>query len=327
MRSNPYHFKQKREIIMKQAEKLNAVIENIEKVIVGKRDVIELALITMLSGGHLLLEDVPGVGKTTLGKALAQSVDCSFSRITFTPDTLPGDVTGMTIYRMQTGEFQYMPGAVMHDILLADEINRTSPKTQASLLEAMEEGQVTVDGKNYPLSPVFIVIATQNPIEHLGTFELPEAQLDRFLMKISMGYPNLKEEESDMVSRVLAGQETGILKPVMTMAEISEAKKEVSQVALHPDVMNYAVDIVRATRKDEDLLLGASPRAAIALVKAAKSRAYLKGRDYVIPEDIVKMVQYVLPHRLVLSSKAELERRKKNDVLAAIMRQVKVPVL
>lgn len=312
---------------MVQKEKLNRVIDNIEKVIVGKREVIELAVITMLSGGHLLLEDVPGVGKTTLGKALAQSVACSFSRITFTPDTLPGDVTGMTVYHMQTGEFRYMPGVVMHDILLADEINRTSPKTQAALLEAMEEGQVTVDGKTYPLSPVFMVIATQNPIEQLGTFELPEAQLDRFLMKISMGYPTLKEEETDMVSRILSGQEVRALKPVMTLEEIKEIKAEAAGVMVHPDVMSYAVDIVRATRKSEDILQGVSPRAAIALVKAARSRAYLNGRDYTIPEDVAQMVRPVLSHRLILSSKAEFEGRKKKDVLTAVMRQIRVPVL
>lgn len=308
-------------------EKLNAVIENMEKIIVGKREIIELTLITMLSGGHLLLEDVPGVGKTTLGKALAQSMACTFSRITFTPDTLPGDVTGMTIYHMQTGEFRYMPGAVMHDVLLADEINRTSPKTQAGLLEAMEEGQVTVDGKIYPLSPVFMVIATQNPIEQLGTYELPEAQLDRFLMKISMGYPNQKEEEADMVERVLSGQEVRMLQPVMTCDEMRAVKAEAAQVKVHSDILNYAVEIARATRKSEEILLGASPRAAIALVKAARSRAYLKGRDYTVPEDIAQVIEPVLLHRLLLSSKAELEGRRKKDVLAAAVRQVKVPVL
>lgn len=310
-----------------QSEKLNAVIENIERVIVGKREVIELALITMLSGGHLLLEDVPGVGKTTLGKALAQSIACSFSRITFTPDTLPGDITGMTVYRMHTGEFQYMPGAVMHDILLADEINRTSPKTQASLLEAMEERQVTVDGKTYPLSPVFMVIATQNPIEQLGTFELPEAQLDRFLMKVSMGYPSLREEESDMVCRVLSRQDAQVLEPVMTVEEMTAIKAEAAQVTVHPDVLNYAVDIARATRQNDDILLGASPRAAIALVRAARSRAYLKGRDYTVPDDISQMIKPVLTHRLILSSKAELEGRRKKDVLIMAAQQVKVPVL
>lgn len=312
---------------MRSAEKLNAVIENIEKVIVGKRDVVELAVITMLAGGHLLLEDVPGVGKTTLGKALAQSVDCSFARISFTPDTLPGDVTGMTVYRMQTGEFQYMPGAVMHDVLLADEINRTSPKTQASLLEAMEEGQATVDGKTYPLSPIFMVIATQNPIEQLGTFELPEAQLDRFLMKVSMGYPDLKAEEADMVSRVLQGRQVHTLKPVITKDEMQQLKNETAQVKVHEDVLNYAVEIARATRKNEDILLGASPRGAIALVRAAQARAFLKGRSYTVPEDVAKMAQPVLLHRLILSPKAELEGRRKKDVLSAVLSGVKAPVL
>ncbi len=312
---------------MQQTEKLNSIIGNIEKILVGKREVIELALITMLTGGHLLLEDVPGVGKTTLGKALAQSVACTFSRITFTPDTLPGDVTGMSIYHMQTGEFRYMPGAVMHDILLADEINRTSPKTQASLLEAMEEGQVSVEGKTYPLSPVFMVIATQNPIEQLGTFALPEAQLDRFLMKVSMGYPNRKEEEQELIRRALSGQTVKELKPVVTLEEMCEIKREAAQIQVHPDILKYAVNLVRATRKNDHILLGASPRAAVALVKAARSRACLMGRDYVIPEDIAQMAQPVLSHRLILSSKAELEGRSPKEVLTSLMYQVEVPVL
>lgn len=312
---------------MQQTEKLNSIIDNIEKILVGKREVIELALITMLTGGHLLLEDVPGVGKTTLGKALAQSVACTFARITFTPDTLPGDVTGMSIYHMQTGEFRYMPGAVMHDILLADEINRTSPKTQASLLEAMEEGQVSVEGKTYPLSPVFMVIATQNPIEQLGTFALPEAQLDRFLMKVSMGYPNRKEEEQELIRRALSGQTVKELKPVVTLEEMCDIKKEAAQIQVHPDILKYAVNLVRATRKNDHILLGASPRAAVALVKAARSRACLMGRDYVIPEDIAQMAQPVLSHRLILSSKAELEGRSPKEVLTSLMYQVEVPVL
>lgn len=308
-------------------EKLNRVAENMEKVIVGKKEVIGLTLTALLCGGHLLLEDVPGVGKTTLVKALAQSIQCSFSRISFTPDTLPGDVTGMTVYQMHTGEFKYIPGAVMQDIVLADEINRTSPKTQASLLEAMEESQVTVDGKTYPLSPLFMVIATQNPIEHLGTFKLPEAQLDRFLMKISMGYPEKPQEETDMVGRVLAGQQVHKLQPVVTREEIMSIKKQVEQIRVHPDVMDYAVAIARSTRNSEDIALGASPRAAIALVKAARSRAYLQGREYTIPEDIARMIRPVLLHRLTLSSKAELEGKKKKDVLEQATREVKVPRL
>lgn len=312
---------------MTRAEKLNDIIENIEKAVVGKRDVIELMLTALLAGGHILLEDVPGVGKTTLGKALAQSVQCSFSRISFTPDTLPGDVTGMTVYQMHSGEFKYIPGAVMHDIVLADEINRTSPKTQASLLEAMEEGQVTVDGKTYPLSPLFMVIATQNPVEHLGTFKLPEAQLDRFLMKISMGYPGAAQEEAEMVNRVLAGWRPQKLQPVVTREELADIKAEAETVKVHPDVMDYAVGIVRSTRESEDITLGASPRAAIALVKAARSRAYLQGRPYVTPEDVSKMIQPVLRHRLTLSSKAELEGRRAKDVLEEAVRQVKAPKL
>lgn len=312
---------------MERNKKLNFIIENMEKVIVGKRDIIELALITMLTGGHLLLEDVPGVGKTTLGKALAQSIACSFARITFTPDTLPGDVTGMTIYHMQTGEFRYMPGAIMHDVLLADEINRTSPKTRASLLEAMEEGQVSLEGKTYPLSPVFMVIATQNPIEHLGTFALPEAQLDRFLMKVSMGYPQKTEEERELISRALSGQDIRELKPVITLEEMCQLKQEAAQVKVHPDLLKYAVALVRATRKSDLILLGASPRAAIALVKAARSRAYLMGRDYTIPEDLVQMTLPVLSHRLILSSKGELEGRSIKDILSALAYQVEVPVL
>lgn len=313
---------------MQYSDKLEKVIENMEKIIVGKREIIELVLTAMLSGGHVLLEDVPGVGKTTLGKALARSVDCSFSRITFTPDTMPGDVTGMTVYHMQSGEFKYVPGAVMHDIVLADEINRTSPKTQASLLEAMEEGQVTVDGKTYPLSPLFMVIATQNPIEQLGTFELPEAQLDRFLMKLSLGYPNRPSEEADMVSRIAAGQAAEELHAVITMDEMKAMKAEAAHVTVHPDIINYAVEIVRDTRTHAELLLGASPRAAIALVKAARSRAYLKGRNYTLAEDIQKMTEPVLLHRLILSPKAELEGRRKKDILAKIVSSVKeVPVL
>ena len=234
---------------MPQSEILKKIIQNMESVIVGKRRAIELALITLLSDGHLLLEDVPGVGKTTLGKALAQSVQCSFARIQFTPDTLPGDVIGMSMYQMQTGKFSYVPGAVMNDILLADEINRTSPKTQASLLEAMEEQQVTVDGITYALPELFMVIATQNPVEQLGTYRLPEAQLDRFMMKISMGYPETPADEADIVRRMVDGEPLKKLSPVTTRDELMQIKEEVKAVAVHQDVMAYAVEITRNTRK------------------------------------------------------------------------------
>ncbi len=241
---------------MPQSEILKKIIQNMESVIVGKRRAIELALITLLSDGHLLLEDVPEVGKTTLGKALAQSVQCSFARIQFTPDTLPGDVIGMSMYQMQTGKFSYVPGAVMNDILLADEINRTSPKTQASLLEAMEEQQVTVDGITYALPELFMVIATQNPVEQLGTYRLPEAQLDRFMMKISMGYPETPADEADIVRRMVDGEPLKKLSPVTTRDELMQIKEEVMAVAVHQDVMAYAVEITRNTRKSRYLSLG-----------------------------------------------------------------------
>lgn len=312
---------------MRQSENLQKIVDNMEKVIVGKREVIELALITFLSDGHLLLEDVPGVGKTTLGKALAKSIACSFARIQFTPDTLPGDVTGMTIYQMQTGNFKYMPGAVMNDIVLADEINRTSPKTQASLLEAMEERQVTVDGKTYPLSALFMVIATQNPVEQLGTWQLPEAQLDRFMMKVSLGYPDRVGEETDIVRRVLWEEPMKKQEAVVTREEVIQIKSDSAQVKLHEDVMTYAVEIVRNTRKSKYLTLGASPRAAIALSRAARSRAWLKGRDFVTPEDVAALAEPVLLHRLILSPEARLEGKTAKDVLKEAMYSVKVPVL
>lgn len=315
------------ESFMQQAENLQKIVDNMEKAIVGKREVIELALITFLSDGHLLLEDVPGVGKTTLGKALARSVRCSFSRIQFTPDTLPGDVTGMTIYQMQTGQFTYMPGVVMNDIVLADEINRTSPKTQASLLEAMEERQVTVDGKTYPLPALFMVIATQNPVEQLGTWQLPEAQLDRFMMKVSLGYPNRVGEETEIVRRVLEQEPVKELEAVITREEVIQIKEAAARVKVHEDVMSYAVEIVRNTRKSRYLTLGASPRAAIALNRAARSRAWLKGRDFVVPEDVAALAEPVLLHRLILSPEARLEGKNVKEILKEAMYAVKVPVL
>ena len=307
---------------MPQSQVLQQIISNMETVIIGKREVIELALITLLSDGHLLLEDVPGVGKTTLGKALAQSIRCSFARIQFTPDTLPGDVTGMSVYQMQTGEFRFMPGAVMNDILLADEINRTSPKTQASLLEAMEERQITADGKTYPLPELFMVIATQNPVEQLGTYRLPEAQLDRFLMN-----PEKEKEEADIVRRALNGEAVKQLSPVTTKEAVADMKKELREVRVHDDIMSYAVEIARNTRKSRYLTLGASPRAAIALVRAARSRAYLEGRSFTTPEDVAALAPPVLLHRLILSAQARLEGKKEKDVLQEAMRAAKVPVL
>ncbi|NLL77974.1 MAG: MoxR family ATPase [Clostridiales bacterium] len=312
---------------MPQSDTLQKIIFNMETVIVGKRNIIELALIALLSDGHLLLEDVPGVGKTTLAKSLAQSVKCSFARIQFTPDTLPSDVTGMTVYNMQTGEFRYSAGAVMNDILLADEINRTSPKTQASLLEAMEEHQITVDGTTYPLPELFMVIATQNPIEQLGTYRLPEAQMDRFMMKVSMGYPEKIKEETDIVRRIMDGEPLKKLLPVTSKEDIIYIKEEIKKVIIHEDIISYAVEIARHTRRNRYLTLGASPRAAIALTRAARSRAYLLGRSYVTPEDITVLAEPVLMHRLVLSSEARLEGKKEKDILQEALHQTKVPIL
>lgn len=312
---------------MPQSETLKEIIRSMETVIVGKRDIIELTLITLLSGGHLLLEDVPGVGKTTLAKSLAGAVKCSFARIQFTPDTLPSDVTGMTVYNMQTGEFRYLAGVVMNDILLADEINRTSPKTQASLLEAMEEHQVTVDGKAYELPELFMVIATQNPIEQLGTYRLPEAQLDRFMMKVSMGYPDKIKEETDIVRRIIDGEPLKKLVPITSKEDILLIKEDIRKVTVHEDIISYAVEIARYTRKSRYLTLGASPRAAIALTRAARSRAYLSGRAFTIPEDIAVLAEPVLLHRLVLSSEARLEGKKEKDILQEAIHQTKVPIL
>lgn len=267
------------------------------------------------------------MGKTTLGKALAWSVACSFARIQFTPDTLPGDVIGMNVYNMKTGEFSYSPGAVMHDIVLADEIYRTSPKTQASLLEAMEEGQVTVDGKTYPLSGLFMVIATQNPIEQLGTYQLPEAQLDRFMMKISMGYPDRSSDEMDIVRRALGKEPLKALSAVTSEQEIIEVKREIAQVNVHKDILAYAVEIAGNTRKSRYLTLGASPRAAIALARAARSRAYLNGRSYVELEDISSLAEPVLLHRLQLSPETRLEGKKGKYILEEAVLPAAVPVL
>jgi len=305
---------------------LSKMIHNMEQIIVGKREVIELTLITLLAGGHLLLEDVPGVGKTTLAKTLAQTIDSGFTRIQFTPDTLPSDVTGLSIYNMQTGRFEYTKGAIMDNIILADEINRTSPKTQASLLEAMEEKQVTVDGVTYPISRPFMVIATQNPVDYLGTYNLPEAQLDRFMMKLSIGYPQAGDEKI-MVDRFLNHQLTQKLEAVVEGASILEMQKEVEEVLVNQDLVLYATKIIQETRKDSNILLGASPRATLALLRAAQATAYLSGRNYCIPDDIIKLVQPVLAHRIIMSPEARLSQTKPEKVLKTIVAKIPVPVL
>lgn len=300
------------------------ILGQINSVLVGKEDKAELAIITLLAGGHLLLEDVPGVGKTTLANALAKSIDADFGRIQFTPDTLPSDITGVSIYNMKSGNFEYMKGAIMHNIILADEINRTSPKTQASLLEAMEEKQVTVDHVIYPLDNPFMVIATQNPIDFLGTYNLPEAQLDRFMMKLSLGYPSAEEEEK-MVERKLAGLAVEGVEAVATKEDIINMQQEVLKVTIHKDLIRYIVEVVAATRKNENISLGLSPRATIAMIRAAQASAYVEGRDYVIPDDIMKVMTPVAAHRLVLSVEARVAKKKPEEILAAVKKTVKIP--
>ncbi len=311
---------------MENQKRIAEMIHNMEQIIVGKREVIEYTLIALLGNGHLLLEDVPGVGKTTLAKSIAQTINCGFTRIQFTPDTLPSDVTGLSIYNMQTGRFEYSKGAIMNNIILADEINRTSPKTQASLLEAMEEKQVTVDGVTYPLSKPFMVIATQNPIDYLGTYNLPEAQLDRFMMKISIGYPQAGDEKK-MADRFLNNQLTAKLEPVVDGETIIAMQKEVEKVKVNQDLVTYITKIIQETRKDSNITLGASPRATLALLRASQAQAYLMGRDYCIPDDIMKLVIPVIAHRIILSPEARLAQTKVEKVLKAILARIPVPVL
>lgn len=306
--------------------KASAIIDNINKVIVGKPETVNFAVMAFLAGGHLLLEDVPGVGKTTLANALARSSGCDFSRIQFTPDTLPSDVTGTSVYDMKSGEFRFIKGAVMSNIVLADEINRTSPKTQASLLEAMEERQVTADGKTYRLDEPFMVIATQNPTDFLGTYNLPEAQLDRFIMRISIGYPDF-DNEKKMVENFLNGTTKETLFAVVTKEEILEMQKETAAVSIAPDVSSYIINIVSATRENEKLQLGASPRATLALIRASQASAYISGRDFVTPDDVQRVVYSVLCHRVTLSSEAKMEKSTAQSVIERIVRKINVPVL
>ncbi len=311
---------------MKYQESVSDIINNIEKAIVGKREVIKLSLISLLAGGHLLLEDVPGVGKTTLAKTIAQTINCGFTRIQFTPDTLPSDVTGLSIYNMQTGSFEYSKGAIMNNIVLVDEINRTSPKTQASLLEAMEEKQVTVDGVTRHLESPFMVIATQNPIDYLGTYNLPEAQLDRFMMKLSIGYPQISDEMT-MASRYIKGDLHNKLEAVVDGDRIVQMQWEVKQVKVNQDIINYTSRLIEATRNDNKISLGASPRATLALLRASQALAYVEGRNFCIPDDIINLVKPVISHRLILSPEARLSSSKTQDILNNIIGKIPVPVL
>ena len=300
--------------------------QNVGKVIVGKESAVELMMIAVLCRGHVLIEDVPGVGKTTLASALARSLDCSFKRIQFTPDITPSDITGYSIVNFKTGELEYRPGMIMSQIVLADEINRTSPKTQSSLLEVMEEGQVSVDGTTYAMPEPFIVLATQNPVDFVGTYPLPEAQLDRFFMRVSIGYPTA-EEETDILERYASGKKPmEELRPICTSSDILRLQQEVEGVHASREVRAYISAIAASSRKSGALQLGVSTRAAISLLRASQARALLEGRDYVAPEDVQRMAEPVLAHRLVLSAEARMRNMTAERVLAGVMQGVQVPV-
>ena len=304
---------------------VSALKQNIARVVVGKEEAVELLLISLLCEGHVLIEDVPGVGKTTLASALARSLSCSFRRIQFTPDITPSDITGYTMPGL-TGEMQYRPGAIMSQIVLADEINRTSPKTQSALLEVMEERQVTVDGVTYPLARPFMVLATQNPVDFVGTYPLPEAQMDRFFLRIAIGYPSV-EDEMEILERYSAGvtpmQQIGA---VCTAEDIIAMQQQVGTVYTSREVRAYVAAICAATRQTPYLTLGASTRAAIALVRAAQASALLCNRDYIIPEDVQRMAPHVLCHRFVLSADARMRDFSAQRVLSELLASVRVPV-
>lgn len=299
--------------------------QNIQKVIVGKDDIIDIALIAMLCEGHLLLEDVPGMGKTTLAKTIAASLGCTFQRVQFTPDLLPSDVTGIYYYNQKVQEFEFRPGPIFAQILLADEINRATPRTQSSLLEAMQEQQVTVDITTHPLPRPFLVLATQNPVELEGTFPLPEAQLDRFLMKLAIGYPSAPQE-NDILLRFERNDPLATLAKVVEPEDIVTMQKEVREVRVEKSVRNYIVDVCRATRNHEDIELGASPRATMALYRTCQARAAIDGRSFVIPDDVKIMAPYVLTHRLMVNPQTRLRGRKPEDIIRDVVNTVAVPV-
>lgn len=304
---------------------LNKIIESIESRYIGRRETTIKVVAVLLAGGHLLVEDVPGVGKTTLAKGIAQSLDCGFTRIQFTPDTLPSDVVGMSIYNMGTGRFETVKGAIMNNIVMADEINRTSPKTQSSLLEAMEEKQVTIDGKMYRLPELFMVIATQNPVEHAGTYVLPEAQLDRFMIRLSLGYPDKETEIRMIEANINAGTDDFNIAPVASEADIINMRNEVSKVVVSRTIMSYVTDIVRDTREDEEILLGASPRAAIALVKMSQAMAYIDDRTYVLPDDVRNVSADVLTHRMIYSPALMTDTGSEYEYVKKLVDKIPVP--
>lgn len=311
---------------MIKTKKITGIIqENIEKVIVGKKDAIQLIMIALLSKGHILIEDVPGVGKTTLISCLAKSLNMSFKRIQFTPDVLPSDITGFSMYNFKSGEMEFKSGMIMSQIILADEINRTSPKTQSSLLEVMEENQITVDGMTYPVPQPFMVLATQNPIEYIGTFPLPEAQLDRFFIRITLGYPG-KREEMNILSRFQSENPLNEISHVADSADILALQAQVRLVNVAESIKEYITEIVASTREHHDLSLGASPRGSLFLMRAAQASALLDERDYVIPDDVQKLVIPVLSHRVIIKPEAKLRLMTAERILKSIINSIHVPI-
>jgi len=309
----------------RSSELARRIVENLRRVMHAPDETLDFAVLCLFSEGHLIIEDLPGVGKTTLAKALARSVDLSFSRIQFTPDLLPSDVTGVNVYNQATHEFDFRPGPVFANVLLVDEINRTSPKTQAALLEAMQERQVTVDGATYGLAPPFIVMATQNPIEYEGTYPLPEAQLDRFTMRISIGYPPLAAEAQMLVEQTT---ETPLedLQPVASAQEVLAAIEDSRGIFVEESVRRYVVALVRSTREDSRLFLGASPRAGINLLRVAKARSLVSGREYVVPDDVKAVAPAVLGHRLILAPEARSAGLDPGDVVRDALERTPVPL-
>ncbi len=309
---------------MNPINSLSAIKNNIKKVVVGKDDVIDKMLISLICSGHILMEDLPGLGKTTIISALAESLGCAFQRIQFTPDVLPSDITGFNMFKLQTGEQQFIPGSIHNQIVIADEINRASPKTQSALLEAMQERQVTVDGKTYPLPRPFMVMATQNPIDMAGTYPLPEAQMDRFLMQITMGYPTF-DEELDIVRTHRSVTEIEKITPVASPEDIIALQELLPKIHVDEEIVKYIVEIVTATRNYEGVLTGVSPRGSIFLTQAACGMAILEGRSYVIPDDVKRLAPCVLAHRMIMKNRSGAKGTTALDAVEAILKTVRVP--